>query len=97
MCVWVVTHRLLSVNPSVVRVVRACAVVRVRVTHIRACVLVSKVKDDLMYECVMAKFSQHDNIRRTLLNTEDALLVEHTSNGAHPLLDCLPPTKPALI
>jgi predicted NAD-dependent protein-ADP-ribosyltransferase YbiA (DUF1768 family) len=60
-------------------------------------VLVSKVKDDLMYECVMAKFSQHDNIRRTLLNTEDALLVEHTSNGARPLLACLPPTTPALM
>ncbi|ELR25746.1 GTP cyclohydrolase II, putative [Acanthamoeba castellanii str. Neff] len=42
-----------------------------------------QVKDDLMYECVMAKFSQHDNIRRTLLNTEDALLVEHTSNDRY--------------
>jgi hypothetical protein len=40
-----------------------------------------QVKDDLMYECVKAKFSQHDSIQRTLLKTEDALLVEHTSNG----------------
>jgi predicted NAD-dependent protein-ADP-ribosyltransferase YbiA (DUF1768 family) len=40
-----------------------------------------QVKDDYMYKCVLAKFSQHGTIRRTLLDTGDALLVEHTSNG----------------
>jgi predicted NAD-dependent protein-ADP-ribosyltransferase YbiA (DUF1768 family) len=42
---------------------------------------VSKVKDDFMYECVKAKFTQHDDIRRTLLDTADALIVEHTAHG----------------
>jgi ribA/ribD-fused uncharacterized protein len=37
-----------------------------------------EVKDDVMREAVLAKFTQHNKIRRTLLNTGDALLVEHT-------------------
>lgn len=42
-----------------------------------------KVKDDYMYKCVLAKFSQHVSIRRTLLDTGDALLVEHTSADSY--------------
>jgi predicted NAD-dependent protein-ADP-ribosyltransferase YbiA (DUF1768 family) len=38
-----------------------------------------------MYKCVLAKFSQHVSIRRTLLDTGDALLVEHTSAGTYEL------------
>jgi len=34
-----------------------------------------------MYECVLAKFSQNLDIQKALLDTEDATLVEHTTNG----------------
>jgi len=34
-----------------------------------------------MYECVLAKFSQNLEIQEALLDTEDATLVEHTTNG----------------
>ncbi len=33
-----------------------------------------------MYKCVLAKFQQHVEIQKILLDTEDAVLVEHTSN-----------------
>lgn len=36
------------------------------------------VKDSLMRDAVMAKFSMHDDARRALLDTGDARLVEHT-------------------
>lgn len=52
-----------------------------------------QVKDDIMRECLRAKFTQHENIRMTLLKTGDALLVEHTRNGT-PLAranPCCPP------
>jgi ribA/ribD-fused uncharacterized protein len=38
------------------------------------------VKVAVMRKAVVAKFTQHTDIRRILLNTGDALLVEHTSN-----------------
>jgi len=38
------------------------------------------VKDQVMLEAVRAKFSQHDELKATLLGTGDALLVEHTAN-----------------
>ena len=38
------------------------------------------VKDDVMREAVLAKFSQHSELRRILLETGDAILVEHTKN-----------------
>ena len=41
------------------------------------------VKDALMREAVLAKFTQHDDLRATLLATGDALLVEHTENDAY--------------
>jgi ribA/ribD-fused uncharacterized protein len=37
-----------------------------------------EVKDDVMREAVLAKFTQHKKTRRILLDTGDALLVEHT-------------------
>ncbi|AUX39714.1 hypothetical protein SOCE26_011090 [Sorangium cellulosum] len=42
-----------------------------------------QVKDDLMREVVLAKFTQHEELRRILLDTGDAELVEHTTNDAY--------------
>jgi hypothetical protein len=39
-----------------------------------------EVKEDVMYTAVLAKFSQHEDIRQVLLSTGDAKLVEHTKN-----------------
>jgi ribA/ribD-fused uncharacterized protein len=38
------------------------------------------VKDQIMYEAVLAKFTQHADLRETLLATGDAKIVEHTEN-----------------
>ena len=38
------------------------------------------VKDAIMYDACLAKFTQHDDIRQTLINTGIAHLCEHTSN-----------------
>jgi ribA/ribD-fused uncharacterized protein len=42
-----------------------------------------RVKEAVMREAVLAKFTQHDDLRATLLGTGDAILVEHTSNDAY--------------
>lgn len=39
-----------------------------------------KVKDDIMYQAVKAKFSQHEDIKAILLATGEAELIEHTTN-----------------
>jgi ribA/ribD-fused uncharacterized protein len=42
------------------------------------------VKDDIMFNAVLAKFEQHSVIRRVLLDTTDtSILVEHTSNDSY--------------
>ncbi len=41
------------------------------------------VKDAIMYEAVLAKFTQHDDLRETLLGTGDATIVEHTANDTY--------------
>ena len=41
------------------------------------------VKDSVMFDAVLAKFSQHDNLGTLLLSTGDATLVEHTANDAY--------------
>jgi ribA/ribD-fused uncharacterized protein len=41
------------------------------------------VKDQVMLEAVRAKFTQHEDLRTTLLGTGDALLVEHTVNDSY--------------
>lgn len=38
------------------------------------------VKDDVMEEVVYAKFTQHEDIKQTLLSTGTAKLIEHTEN-----------------
>jgi ribA/ribD-fused uncharacterized protein len=42
-----------------------------------------EVKDDVMREAVLAKFTQHKKIRRILMNTGNALLVEHAKNDSY--------------
>lgn len=41
------------------------------------------VKDDLMRKAVMAKFTQHADLRAQLLGTGDAQIVEHTTNDSY--------------
>lgn len=41
------------------------------------------VKDSIMHEAVLAKFTQHADLRETLLGTGEAKLVEHTENDAY--------------
>ena len=41
------------------------------------------VKDQIMLEAVRAKFTQHDDLKATLLGTGDAKLVEHTANDSY--------------
>jgi len=37
----------------------------------------------VMREAVLAKFSQHDDLRQILLSTEDRKLIEHTENDSY--------------
>lgn len=41
------------------------------------------MKDNVMLEAVRAKFTQHQDLQELLLETKDALLVEHTENDAY--------------
>jgi ribA/ribD-fused uncharacterized protein len=41
------------------------------------------VKDQIMREVVLAKFTQHEELRELLLSTGDATLVEHTENDGY--------------
>ena len=41
------------------------------------------VKDAVMREAVLAKFTQHEDLRELLLSTGDATLVEHTENDSY--------------
>lgn len=41
------------------------------------------VKDEVMRQALLAKFTQHAELRDILLNTGDAVLVEHTANDAY--------------
>uniref|UniRef100_A0A6C0LHS1 NADAR domain-containing protein n=1 Tax=viral metagenome TaxID=1070528 RepID=A0A6C0LHS1_9ZZZZ len=38
------------------------------------------VKDDIMYNGVKAKFSQHPDLKKILLDTGDLIICEHTNN-----------------
>jgi hypothetical protein len=42
-----------------------------------------RAKDDIMREAVLAKFTQHADLRAVLLGTGDALIIEHTSNDSY--------------
>lgn len=41
-----------------------------------------EVKEDFMYKCVHAKFTQHKELGKKLLDTGDAKLIEHTVNDS---------------
>src|SRR5262245_28354201 len=41
------------------------------------------VKDSIMHEAVLAKFTQHADLREILLATGDATIVEHTKNDSY--------------
>jgi len=38
------------------------------------------IKQNVMYEAVKAKFTQHSDLKRLLLDTKDAKIIEHTDN-----------------
>jgi hypothetical protein len=38
------------------------------------------IKDNVMYDAVKAKFSQHEDLQLLLLSTGEAILIEHTEN-----------------
>jgi ribA/ribD-fused uncharacterized protein len=42
-----------------------------------------RVKDDIMFDAVLAKYTQHSDLQRLLLQTGDAVLVEHTENDPY--------------
>jgi len=39
-----------------------------------------KIRDNVMYDAVLAKFTQYDELKSLLLKTKDAYLIEHTVN-----------------
>lgn len=41
------------------------------------------VKDNIMYDAVLAKFTQHEGLKKLLLSTGDAKLIEHTTNDSY--------------
>jgi ribA/ribD-fused uncharacterized protein len=41
------------------------------------------VKDQIMFDVVRAKFTQHEELKELLLSTGDAKLVEHTANDSY--------------
>jgi hypothetical protein len=38
------------------------------------------IKQNVMYEAIKAKFTQHSDLTQLLLNTKDAKIIEHTEN-----------------
>lgn len=38
------------------------------------------LKDNVMFDAIKAKFTQHEDLRKLLLETEDKILIEHTEN-----------------
>lgn len=42
-----------------------------------------EVKDEIMFQAVLAKFTQHTSLRKILLGTEDAYICEHTAKDSY--------------
>lgn len=40
-------------------------------------------KDNVMYDALKAKFTQHQELRKLLIETEDKILIEHTENDSY--------------
>ena len=41
------------------------------------------IKDNVMYEALKAKFTQHSELKELLLETGDKILIEHTENDSY--------------
>ena len=41
------------------------------------------VKEEVMYTVCLAKFTQHDDLKKILVSTKDSKLVEHTRNDSY--------------
>jgi ribA/ribD-fused uncharacterized protein len=41
------------------------------------------LKDNVMFDALKAKFTQHEDLRKLLLETEDKILIEHTENDRY--------------
>ena len=42
-----------------------------------------RIKDNIMYEAVKSKFSQHQDLKELLLSTGNAKIIEHTKNDSY--------------
>ena len=42
-----------------------------------------RIKDNVMRTCLYAKFTQHEDLKQKLLDTGDAILIEHTHNDSY--------------
>lgn len=41
------------------------------------------IKDNVMYDALNAKFTQHEDLKKLLLETDDKILIEHTENDSY--------------
>ena len=41
------------------------------------------IKDNVMYDALKAKFTQHEELKELLLKTSDKILIEHTENDSY--------------
>jgi len=42
-----------------------------------------KIKENVMYEAVYSKFTQHNDLKKILLKTNNSILIEHTENDSY--------------
>jgi len=42
-----------------------------------------EIRDNIMYKAVLAKFTQHPELKELLLSTNDSILIEHTRNDSY--------------
>lgn len=43
----------------------------------------NNIRDNVMYDALKAKFTQHEELKKLLLETGDKILIEHTENDAY--------------
>jgi ribA/ribD-fused uncharacterized protein len=42
-----------------------------------------QIKDEILYQAVRTKFTQHEQLRRLLLETGEAILIEHSPSDTY--------------